>query len=370
MVGSAENLESRHFYKTLINLTFFMKNRNILLILALVLIGNLSAWAQAPTVPHTVFLQTVAPSDIISGCTGVVLKINNPASQTVIPSSRVTYKWYLGSTASGTVISTGTVALVNFTGGPTPVTVVSSRINYPAVTTTLFPPITFSALTTAFSGSFTNLCPNVQTITITMTTNRCLTNVVWSAPPASNQFALTSQSSPNGATYSATYTRKPFANGGTNFPVSVTFLPFGATQSVSIPKQVTFNNTLPCAVDQRDPIRETGRISNNNTSIALEGLSQFGEIADGVVITTTTATKTANIYPNPVSSTLTIDNLEAVNSVRIMDMTGKVVAQQTFESVTEMAWRVDVSGYANGTYLVQTIGKNGLVNNSKVQVMH
>ncbi len=368
MVGSAENLESRHFYKTLINLTFFMKNRNILLVLALVLIGNLSVWAQAPVVPHTVTLKPITASDVTSGCTGIVLKIDNPASQTAPLSSRVTYKWYLGTNTSGTLLGSGTSILINF-AGPTTVTIESKRTGYASVLTTLLPPTNFPPLATTFSNT-SGYCSDVNTITITMTSSRCLTNVTWSPPPVSNQFTLTSHSNPNGATYSATYTRKPLAYGATNFSVSVSFipsLPFGSTAQ-TINRAVTFTNI--CAINPGDPIKEIGRASNNNTSIALEGLSQSVEIADGIVLTTTPASKAANVYPNPVSSTLTIDNLEAVNSVRIIDMTGKVVAQQTFDGITEMAWRVDVSGYANGTYLVQTIGKNGLVNNSKVQVMH
>jgi len=58
------------------------------------------------------------------------------------------------------------------------------------------------------------------------------------------------------------------------------------------------------------------------------------------------------LYPNPVSSILTIDNLNQ-SRIIIYDLQGRVVVE--FEG--EKTVSVDVSGFSNGVYTVAVDGK-------------
>ena len=66
-----------------------------------------------------------------------------------------------------------------------------------------------------------------------------------------------------------------------------------------------------------------------------------------------------NVYPNPVSEQLIIQNPLFISSeIVITNVIGKIMA---VKNTTELVNRVDMSGYPNGTYLVRIISPKGVV---------
>ena len=85
--------------------------------------------------------------------------------------------------------------------------------------------------------------------------------------------------------------------------------------------------------------------------------SGYGHAASGMVATLTVIAPLSyenlfKLYPNPVSSILTIDNLNQ-SRIIIYDLQGRVVVE--FEG--EKTVSVDVSGFSNGVYTVAVDGK-------------
>lgn len=60
------------------------------------------------------------------------------------------------------------------------------------------------------------------------------------------------------------------------------------------------------------------------------------------------------IYPNPSSDFIKIDNVKDIKTVRIFDMTGKLVKQTS-------AKEIDVKGFANGQYIVNVYTGNEII---------
>ena len=66
-----------------------------------------------------------------------------------------------------------------------------------------------------------------------------------------------------------------------------------------------------------------------------------------------------DIYPNPASTSLTIEGLEGAVRVELVDMNGRVT--QVFTHSNNQAITFDVSNYARGTYVLRLHSPDGVV---------
>jgi hypothetical protein len=57
-----------------------------------------------------------------------------------------------------------------------------------------------------------------------------------------------------------------------------------------------------------------------------------------------------NVYPNPATDNIYIENIENVNSIDIITLTGQIIDSY---DVTDNNIQMDVSGYSNGVYFVK-----------------
>ena len=74
-----------------------------------------------------------------------------------------------------------------------------------------------------------------------------------------------------------------------------------------------------------------------------------------------------SIYPNPTSGIVTISSSQAIENINVFDITGKLVYNQT-KTDKHIYTEIDLSGLANGVYLIQTQTANGELSKSKVVV--
>lgn len=103
-------------------------------------------------------------------------------------------------------------------------------------------------------------------------------------------------------------------------------------------------------------------VSLTNWSLGGLGIRLYGENPDAVELPN--LEENVNIYPNPASSTLNIENVEGAN-VQIVNMMGQVV--ENIEKAN-MVNTVDMSKYADGTYFVKVINGSE-VSTYKVNLM-
>ena len=106
--------------------------------------------------------------------------------------------------------------------------------------------------------------------------------------------------------------------------------------------------------------RDIGAFGDENWALCWTALEEYGFFGD-LVATDDPALSatdwTMKVFPNPVSSTLHV-SFELTNAAnlnfRVMDMTGRTVAQYTRQSFTEgtSVFPVNVSGLNSGTYIV------------------
>ncbi|MFT3795367.1 3-coathanger stack domain-containing protein [Flavobacterium sp.] len=81
-----------------------------------------------------------------------------------------------------------------------------------------------------------------------------------------------------------------------------------------------------------------------------------------------TANKTRNtgagikVYPNPASTTITVECDTNLKSITILSADGKTVYRQSVNSPTQ---QIDVSGFSKGIYLIATETQDGKIGNSK-----
>jgi hypothetical protein len=59
-----------------------------------------------------------------------------------------------------------------------------------------------------------------------------------------------------------------------------------------------------------------------------------------------------NVYPNPATDYIYIENVENVNRIDVVKLTGQIIDSYT---VTENSMQMDVSGYSNGVYFVKFV---------------
>ena len=72
-----------------------------------------------------------------------------------------------------------------------------------------------------------------------------------------------------------------------------------------------------------------------------------------------------NIYPNPANDFVTITNLPIGSTMRILDITGKVVYSSAITS--EQTTTINTTDFINGIYLIR-IENNGNIANRKLVV--
>jgi hypothetical protein len=93
------------------------------------------------------------------------------------------------------------------------------------------------------------------------------------------------------------------------------------------------------------------------------GCRQAGYLAFNVTTTSSlvdvNSTQTASVngvqlYPNPSNGKFTIENTDGSTSVKLVDLTGRVIAKQSINSGTAT---VDFSGVATGKYMVHITGE-------------
>jgi hypothetical protein len=60
-----------------------------------------------------------------------------------------------------------------------------------------------------------------------------------------------------------------------------------------------------------------------------------------------------HLYPNPSNGKFTLENIEGATSVKLMDLSGRVIASQPIVAGITI---VDFSGVATGKYMVQISG--------------
>jgi hypothetical protein len=69
----------------------------------------------------------------------------------------------------------------------------------------------------------------------------------------------------------------------------------------------------------------------------------------------TSHTNGVHIYPNPSNGKFTFENVDGATSVKLVDLSGRVIATQSIATGTTA---VDFSGVATGKYIVNISGDN------------
>ncbi len=208
-----------------------------------------------------------------------------------------------------------------------------------------------------FPGNGITLSPNEQTVCqsdgsvfISLSFPQCVTGGInWSS--SSNLTIVGGQGTPN-AIFQINFAGNATVTVNANTP----FGPATGNASVNIQSNGSPFCFLKVASKDKKAIDEQ-----------LEGTAETKP--NTPIVNTTVGESRIGIYPNPVSTTLNISNLESAKTVRITDMLGKTM-EQTELSENQATWQVNVSKFSNGTYIVQTIAKDGTISNAKVQIMH
>ena len=121
---------------------------------------------------------------------------------------------------------------------------------------------------------------------------------------------------------------------------------------------LTFNVTANTTNSQRTAIATftAGAITKTVTIIqdATVGINEINK------------TNTITIYPNPTSGIVTISSSEAIASINVFDVTGKLVYNQ--QNIKQTNTTLDLSTLSNGIYFIHALTENGEVCNSKVVV--
>lgn len=71
-----------------------------------------------------------------------------------------------------------------------------------------------------------------------------------------------------------------------------------------------------------------------------------------------------DVYPNPVSDLLYIDNAEELEKIELYNTVGQLIYTHTFQHQSTIS--IDMTAYSNGIYILAGFNKNGLVANRKV----
>ncbi|MEA3447452.1 MAG: T9SS type A sorting domain-containing protein [Bacteroidota bacterium] len=71
-----------------------------------------------------------------------------------------------------------------------------------------------------------------------------------------------------------------------------------------------------------------------------------------------------NVYPNPATDYITIENVENVNRIDVVNLTGQIIDSY---NVSENTMQMDVSGYSNGVYFVKFILKDNSTGTIRIE---
>jgi hypothetical protein len=101
-----------------------------------------------------------------------------------------------------------------------------------------------------------------------------------------------------------------------------------------------------------------------NRAYTVTGAATIGEVCwescEACVVGLDEATSSVSIYPNPVNSIMTVQATEAMQQIRIVDLTGKVVAAFVGNGLTQ---EISVDDLKAGIYTIQVATATG--NSSK-----
>jgi hypothetical protein len=75
------------------------------------------------------------------------------------------------------------------------------------------------------------------------------------------------------------------------------------------------------------------------------------------------------LYPNPAKDFINVENIQNVQSILVMDLSGKVLRTIAVEE-NEIMRTVNVSNLSDGMYILKKIKQDGQIEASKFQVMH
>lgn len=130
----------------------------------------------------------------------------------------------------------------------------------------------------------------------------------------------------------------------------------GSSQSFALTeiKKLTFSEA------QMNIYRNTG----STTAFFINNIAYMGFISNSNEIDY--SIENFSIYPNPAINSLTIENFEIINELKIFDMQGKVRLHLSPKTETV---NIDISHLPTGIYFLQIIGNNQ-VKNSKIIKTH
>jgi hypothetical protein len=97
--------------------------------------------------------------------------------------------------------------------------------------------------------------------------------------------------------------------------------------------------------------------------------NEFGCVSDGLITIIgldENVESTFNIYPNPATNTVTINQDLSPYNVNIVDMSGRVVFEK--QNISQKNLSIDISSFSQGLYQVQTIS-GSVVKHSKLEIV-
>lgn len=118
---------------------------------------------------------------------------------------------------------------------------------------------------------------------------------------------------------------------------------------------VNFSDTLNALITDGKLVAATGKVLR----VTYDGTGNTAVIAETAAAVATLSKNTVNLYPNPASDAITIgfENVALNASVKIVNLTGEIVAQQKLNGT--LSNTVDVSRLATGMYLATISSDNG-----------
>jgi hypothetical protein len=111
---------------------------------------------------------------------------------------------------------------------------------------------------------------------------------------------------------------------------------------------------------QKDKMDKVGEITENT-----EGVKGDIKVLSN---NTTTIVKKA-LYPNPAKDFINVEDIQNVQSILVMDLSGKVLRTIAVEE-NEIMRTVNISNLSDGMYILKKIKQDGQIEAAKFQVMH
>ena len=165
------------------------------------------------------------------------------------------------------------------------------------------------------------------------------------------------------------------ANLGTMTPIQINSITEGASEGGPY-LNIELSADLPAMVEVGEEYRftispiNTGERSYASTSINVNydgGTINFLVEIDGELLNVTEITSQAKIYPNPTSGNVRVMAGNDIESVKVYDMLGALMA---IVPANGTSVDVNMSQFSNGVYLFNIRQSDGSVNNQRVVVSH